>query len=81
MPWCEECSRFYNPNSVESDATCPRCGRPLARASREGGAEADPVGDQPVRAPWHFWVLVAAVVTYLGWRALQGVGWVLERML
>ena len=31
------------------------------------------------RAPWHFKLLVAAIVLYLGWRAVEGVGWLIER--
>jgi hypothetical protein len=26
------------------------------------------------RAPWHFWILVAAAAVYLGWRLVQLVG-------
>jgi hypothetical protein len=35
-------------------------------------------GDQG-RAPWHFKLLVVAIVLYLGWRAVEGVGWLLDR--
>jgi len=27
--------------------------------------------------PWHFWLLLGALVIYLGWRAIQGVSWLL----
>jgi hypothetical protein len=30
--------------------------------------------DETVKVPWHFWVGVAAVIGYLGWRLIQGVG-------
>lgn len=29
---------------------------------------------EEVKVPWHFWVGVAAVIAYLGWRLIQGVG-------
>ena len=32
------------------------------------------------RAPWHFKLLVAAVVLYLGWRAVQLVEWVVDKV-
>lgn len=32
------------------------------------------------RAPWHFKLLVAATLAYLGLRAYQGVLWVLARL-
>ena len=69
MPWCEDCSRFWNPNSMSADGCCPTCGRQLV----EAGSLVEP------RAPWHFKVLVVAVVVYLGWRAWQGVEWVAAR--
>jgi hypothetical protein len=36
-------------------------------------------GSEPerLRVPWHFWLLVAALVVYLGWRLVQGIGWLL----
>lgn len=49
------------------DGTCPSCGRLIG----------DP--PKPQRVPWHFWVLVAAAVSYLGWRAVQGIEWLLAR--
>jgi hypothetical protein len=72
MPWCEPCGRFLNPNSMGSDGTCPSCGRVLAdpSASAAGGTTT------ATKVPWHFWLLVAAMVLYLGWRAVQGIGWV-----
>jgi hypothetical protein len=81
MPWCDDCSKFWNPSSVAADGTCPTCGRPLPAA-----ASVDPhkvnvrelAGEQG-RAPWHFKLLVAAIVLYLGWRAVEGVGWLLDR--
>jgi hypothetical protein len=46
----------------------PQGSVPLAQSQAEGRE------DEPTRAPWHFWVLVAAVVIYLGWRLVQGIG-------
>ena len=66
MPWCETCDRFYNPSSVAPDGTCIRCGRFIADPEDE---------DRTGRAPWHFWVLVVALVAYLGWRLVEVVIW------
>jgi hypothetical protein len=41
---------------------CPNCGRVIA---------------EPAKTPWHFKLLLAAVVLYLGFRAFQGVEWVI----
>ena len=44
---------------------CPTCGRVIA---------------PPARAPWHFKLLVVALVAYLAFRGFQGVEWVLDRL-
>ncbi len=70
-----------DPQLDAADGTCPTCGRPLPAA-----ATVDPqkvnvrelAGEQG-RAPWHFKLLVAAIVLYLGWRAVEGVGWLIDR--
>ena len=71
MPWCETCQRFYNPNKVAPDGTCMTCGRFIADPDQ---AEEQQSG----RVPWHFWVLVVALVIYLGWRLVQLVEWLLR---
>ena len=52
---------------MHADGTCPTCGRMIATAQ-----------DEP-RAPWHFKLLLVAVVLYLGYRAWQGVDWIAHR--
>ena len=71
MPWCDDCSRFWSPNTLPRDGACPTCGRSLAKPGERPG-------DQ--RAPWHFKLLVAAVVAYLGWRAVELVEWVVDKV-
>ena len=36
------------------------------------GEMAQNADDEAVKVPWHFWVGVAAVIGYLGWRLIQG---------
>lgn len=67
MPWCEACGRFWNPPSMGGGGECPSCGRVIASA-----AEVEP------GVPWHFKLLLLAVVLYLGFRAWQGVAWLLN---
>jgi len=71
MPWCETCSRFYNPNSLETSGACPSCGAVIATPKAVADA---------TRAPWHFKLLVAAASLYLGWRAVQGIAWVVDHL-
>jgi hypothetical protein len=71
MPWCETCSRFLNPNTLNADGSCPACGRVVADPSVATTTERE-------KAPWHFKLLVAATVIYLAWRAVQMIGWVIN---
>lgn len=66
MPWCEECAKYYTPNSVAEDGSCPSCGRSLEMPDGAGGA-----ADVDESTPWHFKLMVVAVVTYLGWRLID----------
>ncbi len=54
---------------MNADGTCPSCGRTIA-TSQEDAA--------PV--PWHFKLLLAAVVLYLGWRAVELVVWAVDAL-
>jgi hypothetical protein len=65
MPWCEECSRFCSPDSMGPAGECPSCGRPVAAAE----------ATEQAHTPWHFKLLLVATVLYLGYRAFQGVAW------
>ena len=65
MPWCEECNRFWNPPSMGAGGECPTCGRVITEVAG---------------APWHFKLLVVAVALYLGYRAWQGLDWVVQRL-
>jgi hypothetical protein len=66
VPWCETCQRHYNPGSVAPDGTCVRCGTFIGD---------DPNQDADQKPPWHFWVLVVALVLYLGWRLIEFIAW------
>ena len=96
MPWCEPCSRFLSPATVTADGRCPACGRPVDAGRARLPAVAPvpaPSPSEPSRAdaggpsrtalppvPWHFKLLCAAASIYLGWRAVQGVEWLVGRL-
>ncbi|MFN8019508.1 MAG: hypothetical protein U0P45_15505 [Acidimicrobiales bacterium] len=69
MPWCETCDRHYNPNNVAPDGTCVTCGTFIGHDQPEGEEE------ERGKAPWHFWLLIVALVLYLGWRLVQTIIW------
>ena len=64
MAVCEDCRPSAAVDQLPPEGVCPSCGRELG---------------PPVKAPWHFKLLVLAVVIYLGWRAWQGIVWVAGR--
>lgn len=66
MPFCADCDRFYNPNTLTAEGDCP-----------DGHHVADPTTSPAPPAetvPWHFWLMLVLVVAYLGWRLLQFIG-------
>jgi PHP family Zn ribbon phosphoesterase len=82
MPWCDACSRFLSPSTVRDNGTCPTCGRMVER----GGAQntvtegKDDTDDRHPPLPWHLWLLGAALAVYLGFRAWQGIEWVIHSL-
>ena len=76
MPWCEACERFLNPTSLTVAGACPTCGRLVGERPADGASEP---GAGP-RAPWHFKLLLVALVIYLAFRAIQGALWVVQHV-
>jgi uncharacterized paraquat-inducible protein A len=66
MPWCEECAKYHAPTAMNDDGTCPVCGGAVGASEAQ---TARVVQDEST--PWHFKLLVAATVVYLGWRFVQ----------
>ncbi len=79
MPWCDECSKYYAPSGLNADGTCPVCGRDVGKPTAADKL-VESGGDEKAKIPWHFWVMLIALAIYLGWRAIQGVMWVIERL-
>jgi len=65
--WCEECEELVDEEDIPDDGTCPRCGSELVAPERH-------------RVPWYFRMMVVASVVYLGYRAYQGVTWVVHHL-
>jgi hypothetical protein len=78
MPWCEECSRFYTPSTLSTSGDCPE-GHHVADADAAPvqQSQAEPREEERQKVPWHFWLLVIALSIYLGWRLIQGIGWLI----
>ena len=80
MPWCTDCDRFYNPNTLNADGTCPTCGRQVGDDAEAGAPPEKLRKFNDEGAPWHFKVLVAITGVYLSYRAFQLVGWVAQHV-
>jgi len=63
VPWCETCDAMVDDDDVTAAGECPECGEPL---------------HEHRRIPWHFKLMIAATAVYLGWRAYQGIAWVVH---
>ena len=78
MPWCPSCDRFLSPSTVLADGTCPTCGRTVDPGSAHAPASEEETELDPL--PWHFKLLVAAIALYLGYRAFQGIDWLINML-
>jgi len=62
VPWCDSCNRVVDDDDLTADGSCPDCGASLAKRS----------------IPWTFKTMIAATVVYLGYRAYQGIAWLVH---
>ena len=82
VPWCDACDRFLSPSTVKIDGTCPSCGRVVdAGHAHAPKSDADSDDEDLAPIPWHLWLLLAALAVYLGYRAMQGIEWLLGTAL
>jgi hypothetical protein len=65
MPWCEDCAKYWAPSSMTPEGRCPTCGRDLEAPEP---VKDDEHADTDEKAPWHFKLMVLALVVYLVWR-------------
>ncbi len=68
---CGACNRFWAPDALVEGGRCPTCAAELRSPDAE---------DETARAPWHFKLLVGAIILYLTWRVVQLIGWALQQL-
>jgi DNA-directed RNA polymerase subunit RPC12/RpoP len=61
MPWCEDCSKFWNQDSMGANGECPSCGSVVV-APRKG-------------IPWHFKLMLVAFAVYMVYRIYWLIEW------
>jgi hypothetical protein len=75
MPWCDECSKYWTHSSLPPDGTCPTCGQVVATPDRPpitaDTLDLHELAGDKAKVPWHFKVMVVALVIYLGYRFVQ----------
>lgn len=59
MPWCDTCDTQVE--AVEND-DCLVCGDVLDTADKANASST---------LPWHFWIVILALVGYLAWRLVD----------
>ncbi len=69
MPFCEDCAKFWSPNTMPVTGKCPSCGLQIAEPQ-------DIEEASEYRAPWHFKLMVALAAVYLTFRVIQMVSWI-----
>ena len=73
MPWCDNCDKHVEEQLTVEAQNCPDCSGELDTS--------DLKNRPPVKAPWHFWVMVFAAGGYLLWRLVEMVLWLVEKWL
>ena len=80
MPWCEVCAKYLAPSAMNVDGSCPSCNRVVANTNIHGSITSGNLdlkslargsNDEDVSVPWHFKLLVGALVLYLSWRVVD----------
>jgi hypothetical protein len=80
---CSRCGAVVDPGRAHAPSA-PRAAEstvdvePPATAAGHDAVGSDDEADT-LPLPWHFKLLVGAIALYLGWRAVQGVEWVVHR--
>ena len=79
---CPRCGAVVDPGAAHP-TPAPAAEPPASPAAAPvpvGAPTADPEADAPIPLPWHFKLMVGAVALYLGWRAFQGVEWIVRQL-
>ncbi len=77
---CPSCRRTVDPGRAHAPvAVGPADAADRTDSTGATGKPADPDEEEPLPIPWHLKVLAGATAVYLGYRALQGIEWLVGR--
>ncbi len=65
MAWCEECDQQVAEDALSEEGECPTCGGPVATHRK---------------IPWQFKIMIYITIVYLGYRAYQGITWLVHHV-
>ena len=69
VPWCDDCERYWAPSAMTPEGQCPTCGADLDALERQASVRTGTDrADEEEKAPWHFKLLVVALIVYLVYR-------------
>ncbi len=68
MAWCDPCSIYHAPTALD-EGKCPDCGEHVSSQDDPPTVEDERTVGQS--APWHFWIVVVALVAYIVWRIID----------
>lgn len=71
MPFCQPCDKYLAPSAVNGDGSCPTCGDEVEVTTDVKKSKG---------IPWHFWLVLIAASGYIGFRLIEGVGWLLGQI-
>ena len=82
---CPRCGSAVDPGrahapGADDDPERPQARQRRSRRRQDAVAAAPDDDDETLPVPWHLKVLVGAVALYLGYRAYEGVAWVVGRL-
>ena len=73
MPYCEDCAKYWTPSAMNTDGTCPTCGRLVEAPERQSTITAKnldlkklAVGEDGDEDD-----VMVLLVVYLGWRVVD----------
>lgn len=69
MPYCEPCEKYLAPSAANPDGSCPTC----------GDAVESTTAVRTSKIPWHFWLVLIAASGYVGFRAIEGMIWLVQQ--
>lgn len=78
---CPRCGAPVEPGRASAPSPIPASIEAAGFSAVDQGAAGERApDDDTLPLPWHFKLLVGAIALYLGWRAFQGIEWLVHQV-